>query len=106
MVNVYNDYNKIIGRVNYSENLDCLYNGNFQNGGVGLHKGLAKLKNGNYVLIYGSNWQGDRDYAKIISKTDALDEIIESKNLSLLDEPRFKELKDLYDSLYSDCEEL
>ncbi|MDU7150102.1 MAG: hypothetical protein E6300_16625 [Clostridium sp.] len=106
MVNVYNDCNKIIGRVSYSENLDYFYNGNFQNGGVGLHKGLAKLKNGKYVLIYGSNWQGDRDYAKVISKTDALDEILESENLSLLDEPRFKELKDLYDSLYSDCEEL
>ncbi|WP_205687138.1 hypothetical protein [Clostridium septicum] len=44
MVNVYDDCNKIIGRVNYSDNLDYFYNGNFQNGGIGRHKGLTKLK--------------------------------------------------------------
>ena len=60
-INVYNDEmsNEVIARVRYNSNLDYWDGHNWSNGGVGRHKGLTKLKNGQYVLINGSNWQGD-----------------------------------------------
>jgi len=97
-VNVYDDDDedkRVIARVEYNNNLDYLVNSNYQNGGTGRHKGLTKLKNGNYILIHGTQWQGERDYAEVISKERALQEILDSKNIELLDELRFSELNEL-----------
>ena len=99
MVKVYRDETKqeLIGVVNYSENLDFYDGRNFQNGGFGYHKGLTKLKNGSYVIIIGSNWEDVQDYAYVVSDKEALREIIESGNLELLKEGRFKKLRMLYE---------
>lgn len=43
MVNIYDENNQIIGRVNYSTNLDFYDGRNFSCGSVGNHKGLTKL---------------------------------------------------------------
>lgn len=99
MVNVYSDEsrNDLIGVVNYNQNLDYVVGTNWQNGSVGYHKGITKLKNGEFVIIRGSDWQGDNNYAYVVSNTEALDEIIKSGNLQLLESKRFKELKELYE---------
>ena len=68
-------------------------------GSTGRHKGLTKLKHGQYVLIHGTQWQGERDWAEIISKKEALQEVLRSGNLELLEEKRFCELKELSESL-------
>lgn len=106
MLNVYNDDNEVIGRVNYSTNLD-FYDGNdFSCGNTGCHKGLTKLINGNFVLINISDLEGTHDYAEIISIEQALQEILKSNNLQLLYEDRFSNLNKLYkDLLNSDFSE-
>ena len=96
MVNIYDENNNIIGKVNYSENLDFYDGRNLSCGSVGYHQGLTKLKNGEFVLIHGSNWQGDKDYAEIITPEEALQEILKSENIKLLEEKRFGKLKKLY----------
>ena len=94
MVNVYNN-NEVIARVKYTNNLDFWDGRNYTNGGAGLHKGLTKLKDGSFVLIHGSQWQGSKDHAKIITADKALQEILKSDYEELLEEEKFKELKKL-----------
>lgn len=103
MVNVYDGYD-VIARVQYNNNLDYWNGHDWTNGGVGRHKGLTRLKNGRYVLIHGTQWQGERDYAEIITANQALQEILHAGRLELLEEPRFKELKELYEAKYANQE--
>ncbi|MBT9168971.1 MAG: hypothetical protein DDT19_02323 [Syntrophomonadaceae bacterium] len=97
-VNVYagEEYREeIIARVRYNDNLDYWTGSNWQNGEVGMHKGLTKLKDGRYVIIIGSQWQGARDYAYVVSAEEALREIVRSGNTKLLETEKFTELKKL-----------
>ncbi len=96
MINVYEN-ETIIARVNYNSNLDYWDGHNQTCGSTGRHKGITRLKSGKYVLIHGTQWQGEKDYAEVISKDEALQEILKSGNEELLD--KFKDLKELYKSL-------
>ena len=98
-VNVYEE-GAVIARVRYNQNLDFWDGRNWQNGGTGRHKGITKLKDGRYVIIVGSDWQGERDYAYIVDAEEALQEILKSQNLDLLETKKFKELKKLYNERY------
>ncbi len=82
-VNVY-DGDEVIARVKYNNNLDFWDGHNWSCGSAGRHKGLTRLKNGQFVLIHGTDWQGERDYAEIISAQEALQEILKSENEELL----------------------
>lgn len=95
-VSVYNEEGRIIATVEYDNNLDFWDGNNYTCGSTGRHKGLTKLENGQYVLINGTDWQGERDSASIISAEDAVQEILRSENMELFDEPKFKELKEIY----------
>ena len=100
----------VIGRVRYNSILDYWDGRNWTSGSTGMHKGLTKLKDGSFVIIIGTQWQGEKDYAYIVSPKDALDEILKSGNVQLLDQSRFKKLKELYELLeleneYEDLEE-
>ena len=103
-VNVYeNQYDlggDVIARVRYNQNLDYWDGRNWQNGGMGRHKGITKLKDGRYVIIVGTDWQGERDYAYVVDADEALQEILKSQNLDLLETKKFKELKNLYNEKY------
>lgn len=99
MIKVYDENRGIVGVVKYNSDLDMLKGSNYQNGGIGRHKGLTRLKNGAYVLIYGSDWQGDESYGEIISAREALNEIIDSHNFGLLTEKKFAELNDMYEEM-------
>ena len=90
--------NPVIARVRYNSILDYWDGRNWTNGGTAMHKGLTKLRDGSYVLIIGSQWQGDKDYGFIIDKERALQEILKSGNSQLLKLKKWKELKELYDS--------
>ena len=82
-VNVYMDryeMKEVIARVRYNQNLDHWDGRNWQNGGVGRHKGLTKLKDGRYVIIKGTDWQGEKDYAYIVDEEEALQEILKILN--------------------------
>ena len=97
-VNVYEN-GDVIARVRYNSCLDYWDGRNWTNGGVGRHKGLTKLRDGRYVLIHGTDWQGEKDWAEIISPEQALQEILKSGNTELLETKRFYELKQLYQKL-------
>ena len=98
-VNVY-DGNDVVARVRYNQDLDYWNGRNWQNGGLGLHKGITKLRDGRYVLIHGTDWQGERDWAEIVSPEQALQEILRSGNTELLNTKKFAELKKLYEEKY------
>ena len=98
-VNVYEGCD-VIARVRYNQNLDFWNGRNWQNGGMGRHKGITKLKDGRYVLIHGTDWQGEKDWAEIISPEQALQEILKSGNTELLDTKKFAGLKKLYEEKY------
>ncbi len=99
-VNVYDKDGDIIARVRYNQDLDYWSGYNFQNGGVGRHKGITKLKDGRYVIIMGSDWQGERDYAYVVDADEALQEILKSGNTELLSTKKFAGLKKLYEEKY------
>jgi len=104
-VSVLDGEHKVIARVRYNQILDYWNGDNWINGGVGMHKGLTKLKTGEYVLIIGTQWQGSKDYAEIITADQAVKEILRSQNIYLLKTKKFKELKalaDQYDSTEDD----
>lgn len=101
-VNVYDgeiSAENVIARVRYNCNLDYWNGRNFQNGGVGLHKGITRLKDGRYVIMYGSDWQGTRDYAQVVSDETALKEILHSQNTELLNMKKYHSLKLMHDKI-------
>lgn len=107
LINVYEDEfrDNIVARVQYNENLDYWDGRDWTNGGRGIHKGITKLRDGRFVIIIGSQWWGSTDYAYIISKEEALQEILKSGNTELLNSKRFAELKVMLDEL-NDAEEI
>ena len=85
MVNVYNEGTEIIARVNYNDKLDIWNGSNFQNGGTGNHLGVTQLKDKRMVLIYGSQWEGVANTARVVSDTEALQEILKAEKEELID---------------------
>lgn len=100
-VNVYaSNYDRcfggsVIARVNYNALLDHWDGNNWSDGGVGTHLGITQLRDGRYVLIHGTQWQGCSDWAETVTDEEALQAILKSGNAELLDKPKFKRLKDL-----------
>ena len=91
----------IIGRVTYNDRLDRWDGNNYGNGGTGMHKGISRLtKSGRMVIIIGTQWQGCLDYAYVTSDDDALQEILDSRKLDVLDD--YPHLKTLYNAMESD----
>jgi hypothetical protein len=82
-VNVYDESGSVIARVNYNENLD-VWDGHNYCRGTGRHLGLTRLKDGRFVLIHGTQWEGEKPYAEVISDTQALQEILRADNDELL----------------------
>lgn len=102
-VNVYAseyDRNGVIARVRYNSALDYWDGRNWSNGGVGMHKGITKLKDGRYVIIIGTQWTGKREYAYVVDEDEALQEILKSGNENLLDTKKYAELKRYYKENY------
>jgi len=87
----------VIARVRYNQDLDFWDGRSFSCGEAGKHKGLTKLQDGRYVLIRGSQLEGETHSAHIISKKEALKEIIKSNDLRLLKFKKFIELNKMYE---------
>lgn len=96
-VNVYDSDGNVIAQVLYNNNLDYWDGRNWTCGILGRHKGLTRLEDGRYVLIHGSDWVGERDWAEVISPKEALYQVLKSGNMHLLDMKKFEDLKALYD---------
>lgn len=83
-VNVYDESGKVIARVKYNENLD-IWDGHNWGRGTGRHLGLTRLRDGRFVLIHGTQWQGESVWAEVIDESQALQEILKAENDELLD---------------------
>jgi len=94
-INVFDENGNVIAQVEGNYNLDWWDGSNHTCGSTGRHKGLTRLKDGQYVLIHGTQWQGERDHAELITPNEALQEILRSGNEKLLDEDRFQDLEKL-----------
>lgn len=100
-IKVYNnDLDKeVVAHVEYNTLLDTWdENNNHCNGGMGRHLGITKLGNDTFVLIHGTDWTGETDYAICVSDKEALQAILQSDHIELLEEAKFKTLKTLHDS--------
>lgn len=104
-VNVLDESENVVARVRYNSCLDYWDGRNWTNGGVGRHLGLTKLKDGRYALIYGTQWQGEKDYGKIVTPERALQEILKSGNSDLLNTKKYAELNALYEKNVTEEEE-
>ena len=102
MVNVYEN-GELIAVVKYNSNLDVWNGSNYQNGGTGMHLGITKLEDGTYVLIHGSDWQGDTDWAEIISDKKAY-ELIMKYSPDMLEWEAFEDLKKFKEELLQEVE--
>lgn len=105
MINILED-GRVIGRVMANRNLDYWDGRNHQHGGHGHHLGLTIRKNGDLVLIHTSQWQGESDWAEIVDEDEAMQAILRADAIDLLEEPRFKKLKALYDENFAGADEL
>jgi hypothetical protein len=104
-VPVYNNVldRQVIARVRYNQRLDRWDGSNWSNGCVGRHLGITRLQDGRYVLIYGTEWQGERDYGLVVSDREALEAILNSGNDELLEEAKFAQLKKLAETLIKEA---
>ena len=106
MVNIYKDH-EIIAVVKYNNNLDVWNGSNWQNGGTGRHLGISAIMNKDgekrFVLIHGSDWEGQSDYGEIISDEHAFQKIMRY-NPELLDEDKFESLKRFKKNLYKEID--
>ena len=68
---------KVVGLVEYTDNLDHWDGRNMTCGSSGRHLGIGRLINGGFYLCHGTQWQGERDYAEVIDETKARDVILE-----------------------------
>lgn len=71
MVNVYED-GEIVAVVDYNNNLDTWDGSNWSCQYTGRHEGITELEDGRLVLINGTDWQGQKDSANIITKDEAI----------------------------------
>ncbi|WP_456326471.1 hypothetical protein [Palaeococcus sp. (in: euryarchaeotes)] len=83
------DDDKVIGVVKYTNNLDHWDGHNWTCGSPGRHLGIGKTKDGRFYLCHGTQWQGERDYAEIISEEEA-------KRLVLMHNP------DIFEKLFNE----
>lgn len=76
----------VIGMVNYTANLDHWDGHNWTSGSTGRHIGVGKTKDGRFYVCHGTQWQGEQDYAVIITEDEA-------KKLTLRHDPdRYEEI--------------
>ena len=90
MVKVVNEFGDLVAVVKYNNNLDFWDGRNFSCGSA---SGITKLKDGRYVLIHGTDWQGERDYAEIVTDEEALNAIISTGHAELLEKKNLSHLR-------------
>ena len=96
-VNVFDDEGKVVARVEYNSDLDYWDGNNWTCGSTGRHLGITKLKKlDKYVLIHGTQWQGERDTAEVVTDEEALQAILRCDKEELLENPKYARLKNIF----------
>ena len=92
-MNVVDENGLVIGHVKYNSVLDHWDGNNFTDGSTG-----------RFVLIHGTQWVDEDDYAEVVTDEEALQAILKSDSEELLDQPKFKRLKELYNKMDTEAE--
>lgn len=82
----------VIAQVEYNDDLDYWDGRNYTCGSTGRHLGCTKLKSGKYVLIHGTQWEGERDSAEVVTGEELLKAAARTGSMNLVLE-RYPELK-------------
>lgn len=94
-----NDYiklsKKLISRVKYNENLNYGDGKNIFGNGWGNHRGITKLKDGRFVIIFETDMQGEEPQAYVVSDEEAAREILESWHSEFFERKKFSRLKEI-----------
>jgi len=89
----------VVAEVEYNSILDHWDGSNWTSGSTGRHLGITKLKKlDSFVLIHGTQWQGEQDTAEIVTDEEALQAILQAGQEKLLSEPKYSRLKELWES--------
>lgn len=84
----------VVARVEYNKKLDFWDGRNYTCGQTGRHLGYTRLKSGKYVLIHGTQWQGEQNSAEVVSAEDLIQAAARTGHLeSVLEE--YPELRDV-----------
>jgi len=102
MTVLYDNDEEIVGDVEYNQKLDFWSGANYQNGGIGLHLGFGKTRDGEFYLIFGSDWQGQKDRAEIVPAEEIVKEAIKSGNLNEIED--YPELMKIYEKDFNQKE--
>ena len=95
---------QVIGRVKYTRNLDFWDGHNMTCGSTGRHLGITRLnKSKKFVLVHGTQWEGEQDSAEVISDKDAFQAIIGAGMDTLLN--KWPDLKRFVEELDNDDDE-
>ena len=95
---VYDDNGGVVGIVNKNTKLDFWDGHNNTCGSTGRHLGYTKLrKSGKYVLIFSTQWQGERDSAEITTPRELIANAARAGCLDQLysDYPELRDLAEL-----------
>ena len=81
-----------IARVAYNDKLDFWDGRNWTCGSTGRHLGYTRLKSGKFVLIHGTQWQGEHAHAEVVSAAELVQAAARCNNLDTLyaDYPELK----------------
>jgi hypothetical protein len=77
------DGEQCIGRVSYTDNLDYWDGHNRTCGSPGKHLGVGKTRSGTFYLVHGTQWQGEKDYAVVVSEDQARQEVMRQNDNEL-----------------------
>lgn len=72
------DQTRVLGMVESNHNLDHWDGHNMTCGQTGRHLGIGKTKDGRFYLCYGTQWQGEEDYAKIVTEDEAKQAVLDN----------------------------
>jgi len=65
------DYDRCIGQVPYTSNLDQWDGHDYTDGFCGCHLGVGKTRAGQFYFVHGNQWAGARDTALICTEEEA-----------------------------------
>jgi hypothetical protein len=75
---------KVIAQVDYNDALDYWDGHNYTCGSTGRHLGYTRLKSGKWVLIHGSQWQGEQNSAEVVTAEELVQAAARTGNLDEL----------------------
>ena len=84
----------VVAQVEYNSKLDHWDGSNWSCGDTGMHLGVTQLEDGRFVLIHGTQWRGESNWAEVVSDTEALQAVLKHDKSEI---EAFSELIELRD---------